>query len=199
MAISFHEERQIFYYELGLTITQWAQVEHAFQHAYTSSFKKFDQAISMAFYAIENFRSKLTVADVAFHLNLSPELNDEWAVLNSKLQKRSKIRNQLAHRYIKERPNKTPGKRVLLMPNNLKPMPGDNFGEAKAFGVRDLVLYRYAFYGLSNQLLTFADRIGGSVAPFSVPHGLLDRPPNLDDLLAQMRAEHEPPHRPLRG
>jgi hypothetical protein len=199
MTISLHEERQIFYYELGLAFTQWAHVEHAFQHAYTSSFKKYDMAIAMGFLAIENFRSKLQVADVAFNLNLTRDQYTEWQTLRTKLRKRSQARNQFAHRYIKNRPENKEGKRVLLMPSNLKPLPNDNYQETRAYAVRDLVLYRYAFYGLSNQLMNFADRISGSKTPFAVPHGLLDRPPPLQTLIDQMRGEPEPPHRPLRG
>ena len=199
MPISFHEERQIFYYELGLAMTQWAHVEHAFQHAYTSSFKKFDMAIAMTFYAVENFRSKLSVADTAFHLNLTSAMYEEWETLHQKLRKRSTVRNQFAHRYVKNRPENKPGRRILLMPNNLKPLPKDNYSENRAYAVRDLALYRYAFYGLSNQLLNFADRIYGSAAPFAVPHGPLERPPTLDSLLDQMHGELEPPHRPSRG
>ena len=199
MTISFHEERQIFYYELGLAMTQWATVEHAFQHAYTSSFKKYDMAIAMTFYAVENFRSKLNVADTAFHLNLSSDYYSEWAGLHAKLRKRCQARNQFAHRYIKNRPENRPGKRVLLMPSSLKPMPNDNYGENRAYGVRDLVLHRYAFFGLSNLLLNFADRIAGLKTPFSVPHGPLERPPQLQTLVDQMRGVPEPPHRPFRG
>ncbi len=199
MAISFHEERQIFYYELGLAFTQWAQVEHAFQHIYTSSFKNYDMAIAMSFRAIDNFRSKLQVADVAFNLNLSFEQFAEWETLKKKLNKRNQERNQLAHRYIKNKPENKEGKRILLMPSNLKPLPDDNYQESRAIAVQNLVLYRYAFYGLSNQLLNFADRVSGSKTPFSVPHGPLERPPTLQTLLDQMRDVLEPPHRPLRG
>jgi hypothetical protein len=190
MDIAFHEERQIFYYELGLAVTQWATVEHAFQYVFTSSFKHYDLALADTFYSIENFRSKLQAADAAFRRNLKPEFQTEWEALHQQLRKRSQIRNQLAHRYIINKPSNKPGRRILLAPREA--------GEQQ-FGVRDLVLYRYAFYGLSNQLLNFADRISGAKAPFEVPQGALERPPSLHGLLRQMRGEPEPPHRPSRG
>lgn len=189
-AISFHEESQIFYYELGLTITQWASVENAFQHVFTSSFKTYDAALALSFNAIENFRSKLLVAEAAFSVNLNKAQYFEWQGLYNKLRKRSQRRNQLAHRFVLNRPLEKPGRRIVLL---------EKHSWSDPIGVRDMVLLRYAFFGLSNQLLNFADRIIGAKSPFSVPHGSLERPPRLDVLLAQMREDTSPPHRPLRG
>jgi|GEM_PF-5593313 len=191
--IAYHEERQLFYYELGLTISQWPHVEHGFQHAFTSSFKNYDLAIADGFNAIENFRSRLLVADAVMMRNLKPEFHDEWARFLTKLQRRNQTRNALAHRYTIIKPNNKPGRRMLL--------PGriGIHNDASSYGVKNLVVIRYAFFGLSNQLLNFADRLKGAKTPFSVPHGSLDRPPSLRVLLDQMRGEPEPPHRPLRG
>jgi hypothetical protein len=191
--IAFHEERQIFYYELGLMLTQWAHVEHAFQHAYSSSFKHYDLANAEGFNAIENFRSRLLVADVVMQRNLKPEFKGEWDKLHDKLRRRSLIRNAIVHSYVISKPNNRHGKRIVL------PNEDDPHNVTKSIGVKNLVVIRYAFFGLSNLLLNFADRISGAARPFSVPHGSLDRPPSLRVLLDQMRGVPEPPHRPLRG
>jgi hypothetical protein len=179
---------------LGLAITQWATVEHAFQHVYSSSFKHYDIANAASFYAIENFRSKLQVASAALARNLKPEFVEEWGDLHNRLRARNTKRNALAHRRFLNRPNNKPGRRILLIPSGMDPND-----ETPAYGVKNLVLIRYAFYGLSNELLNFADRLTGAKAPFSVPHGQLERPPDLRTLVRQMREDTEPPHRPLRG
>jgi hypothetical protein len=198
MAISYFEEQQIFYYEIGLTITQWASVEHSFQNAYVASFGKFNHATSATFYSIENFRSKLSAADAAFHWNLKVELKPTWASIYKKLRKRSQARNALAHRYILSRPDNKPGKRLLLVENVSRPAP-DERPEKEAFGVRDIVLLRYGFYGLSNELSSFAAEIQGFSMPPLASRAQLERPPTLETLLAQMREDASPPHRPLRG
>ena len=119
MTIAFHEERAIFYYELGLAITQWAHVEHAFCHLYASTFKgPYNLDVPASFYAIENFRSKCQVADTIFQRNLSEAHLGEWSnMLQKELLNLSKVRNALAHRYILNRLDNKPGRRILRLTN----------------------------------------------------------------------------------
>ncbi|WP_421695511.1 hypothetical protein [Aestuariivirga sp.] len=186
MTISYHEERQIFYYELGLAITQWAHVEHALQHLFTSSFAAYDPVVGMTFNEIENFRSKQTVADCAIKMNIKSKHHDEWADLLDRLKQKGSTRNRIAHNYVKLYPDNKPGRRLLLPHGN-------------GLGIRDIALYRYEFYALSTDLLNFANKVTGK----KVPPLSLDEPPksplSLKFLLNQMRASTEPPHRPLRG
>src|SRR5947208_2598049 len=95
-----NEEQVLFYYEIGMAISQWAHVEMALRDVVINCASGSGRrALSIGFYSIENFRSKLQFCDnlLAESFDTSPELTS-WHGLRDRLTKASTKRNRLAHR-----------------------------------------------------------------------------------------------------
>jgi hypothetical protein len=202
MTIALHEERAIFYYELGLAITQWAHVEHALGYVYGENFKAYDHHVVGSFYGVESFRSKQQVVEILLKRKIgeTPHWKDWTDNISPALTVQAKARNQLAHRYILERPNNKSGRRYCLMSNNpLLDKPKKHQPDRGAIYVRDMTKTRYEFYWLSCGLFNFVARVQGKPEPFPVSFEPPRSPPPIQSLLAQMRAESQPPFRPLRA
>ena len=66
------EESIAFYYELGMAITAWANVEKSLLWIAGACFTKHNHAqAALQFLSIENFRSKLLAADRLFRVNFT--------------------------------------------------------------------------------------------------------------------------------
>ena len=77
------EEHLIFYYQIGLAVTQWSHVELALFDTVAACFDGPEPAsVSAFFFSIENFRSKLGAADnlVALKCRQTPPFQD-WLLL----------------------------------------------------------------------------------------------------------------------
>jgi hypothetical protein len=117
------EESVIFYYELGLAITQWAHVEDAllniFGACHIGHYHR--GTLSTTFYSIENFRSKLQVVDNVFCLKFRDTPHFAvWIDLFEKLRSASAERNWLAHYTALVYPTAKAGRRFGLLPKLAK-------------------------------------------------------------------------------
>lgn len=186
------EERIAFYHELGMSITQWAMVELSiFNVAATAIDKKNIKQLSVAFFAIENFRSKLSFAD-KFVSSKCEEMHlyPVWQKLADRAKASSQNRNQLAHRRLMNYPASTAGRRMALIEwhsdNPKKPSPDKPFGSAIC--LFDLAKYRMEFSAVSISLWNFADKLSGHAASFPEDAESSQRPPTILELSTQIHA-----------
>jgi hypothetical protein len=152
--LTAYEESIAFYYELGLAITAWANVERSLLWIVIACFTKHNHTqASLQFLSIENFRSKLLAADRVFSTKYDGTKHvDNWGALFAKLEKLSSLRNHLVHYHTMGYPNGKPGQRYALIPTLSKtpkfksktpqPPPGSLF-------LRDIVHARYQFNALA--------------------------------------------------
>ncbi len=165
------EEWVAFYFELGLAISQWAEVESDLGYLVTSCvIEKERHALRLGFFAIENFRSKLQFAEslVCEKFRNNPNVKD-WPPLNAKLSACSKKRNNLVHRRVIHFPDNKAGRRVALirwpkldLDQNkpiLRKLPQN------ALCIRDVNEYRLSFAAADACTLNFAARLLGHPEP----------------------------------
>jgi hypothetical protein len=98
MPMTLYEEKRRFYAALGEAITEWASVEdHLFMVLQNCLHPADHTVVAATFYAIQNFRSKLTAVDGAVAISLagSPHLST-WGKVREAVEKRVRRRNELA-------------------------------------------------------------------------------------------------------
>ena len=117
------EESILFYYEIGVAITQWAHVEMALQWLMQSCFHDDDRKMTgLTYFSIENFRSKVQVVDVVMRNKYEgTDYLTEWATVLERIPAIAKGRNKLAHRLVIIFHENQPGKRYALVPWIYKP------------------------------------------------------------------------------
>jgi hypothetical protein len=170
-----NEERVGFYYELGLTITAWANVEQSLCWVVSACFTKHNAVqTDNGFFSIESFRAKLQFADRVFKTKHRPRRHmKKWDELYKQMEKQARLRNKLAHYISRGYPNAKPGRRMALLPRVIAPtkyrqrVPSPPPGEALC--IRDIVHARYKFNALafSLELLSFALKRQKSSLPAS--------------------------------
>lgn len=127
------EEHVLFLQQLGKAFAQWSNVENALRHCVIACFTKPDHnSLSLGFFSIQSFRSKLEFAEKVMHRKLAgdpPFAHDwpavvkhkkvavhDWAALVKRTESASQMRNRLAHRATKQYPQSKPGRRFVLSP-----------------------------------------------------------------------------------
>jgi len=187
-----YEESIAFYYELGTTITAWADVEKSLLWIVTACFPKTAQErAALSFLSIENFRSKMTVADRLFTFKFDAAKHiDQWEQLYSKLEKLSSLRNHIAHYHASWYPHAKPGRRGALIPTisdtpkfrsrRPQPPPGSLF-------LRDIVHARHQFNGLSRALEFLVYRAKGKKTQLPISFAQVGDAPTMEQLVRQIR------------
>jgi hypothetical protein len=192
------EEHILFYHELGMAISQWAQVEMALRDVVVNTMPRADRRkLSVGFYSIENFRSKLQFCD-----NLLVEAFDgtahlaDWPKLQDRLSKSATKRNKIAHRTVVTYASGSPGRRYALVEwlteqfsarsrkqrflTAGKPPQG-------ALCLLDVIHIRYEFFSLLTDLSNFAAKLAGTALPFDQATFPVSKPPTLAEYRRQMR------------
>jgi hypothetical protein len=191
------EERDAFYEAIGVAITQWAHVEYALYLVFRACLNHAESPFASAtFYAIENFRSKLQVADTITRMRLAktPRLN-EWTPLYVRLQQQSGVRNNLAHFTVLVHSNARPGRRYHLRPNIFNaanPWPND-WNPQGGYCVKQLENVLWGFGPLGRALENFAARVSGQPEPFPKSLEQEGRPHSTRSRGNQNRAKRSPP------
>jgi hypothetical protein len=187
-----YEESIAFYYELGAAITAWADVEKSLLWIVTACFPKSSQErAATGFLSIENFRSKMVVADRLFTNRFgSPKHVDQWKQLYSRLEKLSKLRNHLAHFHAKWYVHARPGRRGALIPTisetpkfrSRTPQPPSG-----SLFLRDIVHARHQFNGLSRALEFLVYRAKGQKTQLPTSFAQVGDAPTMEQLVRQIR------------
>lgn len=187
------EEMVLFYQELGLAITAWANVEYALILVASNCFSSNEEEnVSMVFLSIENFRSKLQVVDKLVSENFrEPQHKKRWKLLFDRTQTASANRNALAHMWLRIFPDNAAGRRYALVPKfpepiklrkgPVKPPPG-------SLCVRDIVSIRYEFHALIVALQNFSCEIEGMKGPFPESDEQPQSPPTTQTLARRNHA-----------
>ena len=193
-----NEELVAFYYELGMAITHWANVEIELCITVQSCFtENYHPSLGVGFFAIENFRSKLEFSDEVVRRRLGEDV-EGWADTIAEVRKASFARNKLVHRSVRAYLSNTAGRRYALIPwiikkprtdkERLKPPPG-------SLCVRDIIQMRYQFVSAFASLRTFRTRaLGRPEQPLKYPEQL-QSPPTIPQI---RRRIHEVLGHPLK-
>lgn len=122
------EEQNAFFDAIGKSIHHWANVEHALGMVLCGVLGRYDTCdedgvILATFYAVENFRSKLSMVDAALRARLDNHpLLEKWIDtpgkkgLMDQVGKASKWRNKFVHFTVASPYNYKPGF-IVLVPN----------------------------------------------------------------------------------
>jgi hypothetical protein len=112
------EETIAFYFQLGLAITQWAEVESSLAHLISKCAGEQDRyMLLLGFLSIENFRSKLQFAgSVLGEKFRNHSCLRDWATIAERLERCAAKRNKLAHRRVWRYPHGRPGRQIAIVP-----------------------------------------------------------------------------------
>jgi hypothetical protein len=171
-AMKKNEEHVAFYYELGVTISQWAMVEVALLWCVTACLKHESEhkAVALGFMSIENFRSKLDFAEAQVGRTLvGTNKYREWVALVDKVRRASTKRNKLVHRQVQIFTENKAGRRWLLVPTIFRKTKKSKSGEPEdSIGVMNIIHYRYDFASCYVALASFSASLRGQRATFPI-------------------------------
>lgn len=165
------EEMTAFYAALGHALTQWAHVEYYLANVYAAVLDRDYKIAGAAFYAVENFRSKLQMVDsVVRSAVANPDLLADWTGsqttlgLQDRIKTASRVRNNLAHFTVLAEPHKKAGKRWHLRPNIYDPMTPrmDPYNPQGGYYARDLEKIPALFGPLAMALMNYSNKLVGA-------------------------------------
>ena len=161
-----------------------------------------NSATLLAFFSIENFRSKLAFADIAF---ATARPNDpyagDWATISAQIVSLSHARNKIAHGRVIVFPDAPAGRRYVIgprIPHASKKPPAEHLPPIGSLGVRDVYQVAKRCGMASNNLLNLYHKLGGGPWPFG--EGVLQEPPHqtLAELKLLIHTILEPPSKSSR-
>jgi hypothetical protein len=182
------EEGVLFYYLVGLAISNWATVEASMLRFLLGGFK--DQihhsAIGVAFYALEGARAKreFTEAFVNRALLGHPR-KAEWTKLIERVKQATDKRNNLAHWQMQFYEKARPGRRYALehpVQNKKRPKTKVPLPRPGALCVREIFKIHAEFMALHYAFSNFHARLLGEKEPFSTSAELPSNPPQIGRL-----------------
>lgn len=197
------EEIVLFHYQLGVAITEWANVENLLRRLIVTGFKNIDlnwEALSVGFFSLEGFRAKLDFADgvVSRKIAATPHISD-WLDLVDRAKRLSFKRNKLAHWALMKYWECEPGQRLALTPWKFpksrkktkvpQPPPG-------SLRIRDVMKIHLEFKALAVSLENFCARLCKQTEPHPKADEQAGSPPTIQKLKLQIRAILSPPHAP---
>jgi hypothetical protein len=175
------EEQFCFYFEIGVSITQWAHVERAVLEVVGACVADTDfNAVAHGFFAIEIVAKSQANAGMA----------RDWAALAARAKVAAKLRNRLAHLSVVGYPSNTVGRRYSLQPRistkSGKPskVPKPPSG---AMCLSDIVAARFTFFALTASLENYASRLRGQPESFPKSAEKPQEPPSIDTMRRQLR------------
>jgi hypothetical protein len=190
-----NEEQVAFYFELGLTITQWSNVERSLFYVATACLGKQDwAALSSGFFELDSFRAKLAFVDGLVTTKFGDTRHfKKWEKLRSLASSLSGTRNKLAHNPVMNFLHGIEGRRVVLLPRLTKPnpkikkQPNSGTAPSDALGVRDVIAFRLQISPLAIGLENLSCALAKEPTRFPASLEQLRDPPTLRDIAVQMR------------
>jgi len=151
------KERLQFFAALGEALTEWARVENSLYLVFMFCLRAPHRSAAAAFFAVDSLRSKLKMADsVVREARLDAAKTDKWNGLRDRIDRKSTLRNRLAHHEVLEDPSAKPGKRFLLRNKTLDPDPRFlSVSEDKGLRTSDLRDRRLEFSQLADDMARF--------------------------------------------
>lgn len=204
--MTYDEESLAFYFEIGVTLTQWAFVEEALMDIAGSCVNKRDaDTVAHAFLALDSFRHKLAMVDalVSNAFAKKPLRIKEWKALQVKTNETARERNKLAHHLSREFPHAPPGRRAVLLPwvdkkKDTHKILSRSSSPAAGIGMRDIGHIRLRIVMMHCELWNFHAKLEHRKVPHPASALPEVRHPTIDDLLGPIRAvQRAPSKRPL--
>jgi len=170
-----------FYAALGYSIATWSNVEGALAYVFREAIYPgtHEARPISAFFAVENFRSKLQMTDTTIALGSYPKdvmqqwdaTDPDWRGLHERLLSANHIRNKLAHYAVMRFPELKMGRQLRLLPSpsnpsNPSPNPKRPTG---GYSLTDLERLPRLFTRLQLSLLGFCDALAGQTKPLLGP------------------------------
>lgn len=190
------EEQIAFYHELGIAIATWASVEEALFNLVSKCVFPADRGmLSVGFFSIENFRSKLQFVESLLTMKFAGiKAVNNWPALKERLGKASAKRNKLAHRRVRIYPVSKPGRMYALVPwpTNTryrgKRVLGREIPPPDAICLRDIVSMRLEFTALEVSLWNLSFLLEGKKEPFPKSDEQSGNPPTIRNLVHSLHA-----------
>lgn len=191
------EEELAFFHELGLAICNWNFVESAIYKIMTALADSKDHvALGFGFFAVDNFRAKLSFADAFIKKKLQDAARlDEWSKFVTRLGKTVVKRNRLAHDRLFFYKSGDAGRRYALeqwptdKPRKSKLWTAPTKPPDSSLCLRDVVSCKRDFYYLSRELQNFHATLLGQKIPHPEVHERAERPPTIRAIRNQMYEE----------
>ena len=194
------QERVAFYHSVGLAMTQWAHIEFALLSVASACFDD-NPLLTQAFYAIENFRSKLAFVQKTFEASTFQETHGpEFAAIAVRADTLAKYRNKIAHARVINYPFHKAGQRVAIVPI-FPAIPGEEWiarPPSNAIFLTHIDAAAKRFARAANDLHHLRDAMLGKEQsagqnPQDIPHL------NADQLVAQIQTMLKPPEKVTPG
>jgi hypothetical protein len=194
MVMTENEEQLAFYHQIGTAVTQWATVEFSLYDVVAACFGDRESlAVNVAFFSVENFRSKLQLVDnlVAIKFQNTPHFS-EWIRLHERTRAAADARNTLVHYWVLIYPHEKPGRRWCLLPRlgklRRRPPKRQQKVPAGVLCVRDVSLLAQRFSSLGIALQRFAAHRRGRQTLLPESEQQAARPMTLTELRRQIHA-----------
>jgi hypothetical protein len=187
------EERVAFFHEIGLAVTQWAEVEAMMFHVTAVAMRNLLDAdlLSYGFFSVENFRSKLEFSNKIILKRFEDNQShiDSWIDLCKRIDACSSRRNHLAHFSVLIYDKNCDGRRYALVPrftplaqqhsSTLKPPSG-------SLCLRDINAIRLESLAITRTLQNFYARLCGNSELFPKAHEQPENPSPSHTIIAQI-------------
>lgn len=159
------EEQFNVHIAIGTAITQWAHLESSLAETFFISLKSRRRgAVLAAFFAVENFRSKLAMVDAAVKASVRTKKEfAAWKAISRRITKVATKRNHLAHYQILIELGNAAGSRVLVRPNIFDPFGAPRKGTFPEIGYRlvDMQNIQRDISAVRTTLENFNSRLSG--------------------------------------
>jgi hypothetical protein len=187
------DEQAGFFWLLGKAIAQWGYVEGQLLRVAVECFHPQDRsAFAVAYHSIDNFRSKLKVADnVVQHAFSSSPHFDKWTKCEDRLRRLAERRNAIAHGWHEFYFHAKSGQRWAIIPLHQKDgqlihSAGLNPPEG-SICIQELAYIHEQFYGMTVQLCNAYELLVGRKAPFPESGERVKSPPTIRTIERRIR------------
>jgi hypothetical protein len=172
--LTLGEEEIRFYTALGKAVTQWQAVEAGLANIFCALVGPPGNSglANVAFYSVENFRTKLAMTNnvVTIRFSFIPNRTSDWPQLAQRVRKRSSKRNLLAHYSMEIENYRKAGHRCRLRPypNNLLPDLQTDYNP-RTYSICNIIAIGNSFDTLGVDLMTFWGKICPTVPRVASP------------------------------
>ena len=155
------EECIVFYQEIGIAVTQWAQLEMSlFQFLVMCFPRDQEQLVYAGFSSLEGFRAKLNFVSNVLHEKVTKEQHvKDWDAAVGRLSKLSTSRNKLAHWRALTIAGNPVGRRYCLIPWKQSKAQQHSVNPKGALYVRDINSIRFQFFAANIALVNLRCRL----------------------------------------
>ena len=198
--MNVNEEHVAFYYQLGLTITQWANMERSLFYIAAACLSKRDRdTFGSGYFLLDNFRAKLGFVDGLIKSKFSGKKHlKKWETLSDKVRTLSSTRNKLAHHWVMVYPQGTLGRRYVLRPwvsksDPTKKVSKSSVAPSDALGVRDIIAFRNRLVPVALAIENLSCALEKQPARFPADAEQERDPPTIQGIAHQIREALGPP------